>query len=107
MLIIRGVNVFPTQIESVLLSIGHTEPHYLLVVDREKALDTLEVWVEVSEDLFRDEVRGLEELERRIHDEIESVLGISVKVKLVEPKTIQRSEGKAKRVWDKRDLEKK
>jgi phenylacetate-CoA ligase len=107
MLIIRGVNVFPTQIESVLLSIGQTEPHYLLVVDREKALDTLEVWVEVSEDLFRDEVRGLEELERRIHDEIESVLGISVKVKLVEPKTIQRSEGKAKRVWDKRDLEKK
>jgi phenylacetate-CoA ligase len=77
------------------------------VVDREKALDTLEVWVEVSEDLFRDEVRGREELERRIHDEIESVLGISVKVKLVEPKTIQRSEGKAKRVWDKRDLEKK
>lgn len=107
MLIIRGVNVFPTQIESVLLSIGQTEPHYLLVVDREKALDTLEVWVEVSEDLFRDEVRGLEELERRIHDEIESVLGISVKVRLVEPKTIQRSEGKAKRVWDKRDLEKK
>ncbi|MEW6771156.1 MAG: phenylacetate--CoA ligase [Bacillota bacterium] len=107
MLIIRGVNVFPTQIESVLLSVGQTEPHYLLVVDREKALDTLEVWVEVSEDLFRDEVRGLEELERRIHDEIESVLGISVKVKLVEPKTIQRSEGKAKRVWDKRDLEKK
>jgi phenylacetate-CoA ligase len=104
MLIIRGVNVFPTQIESVLLSIGQTEPHYLLVVDREKSLDTLEVWVEVSEALFRDEVKGLEELERRIHDEIESVLGISVKVKLVEPKTIQRSEGKAKRVWDKRDL---
>ncbi|MEW6574583.1 MAG: phenylacetate--CoA ligase [Bacillota bacterium] len=107
MLIIRGVNVFPTQIESVLLSIGDTEPHYLLVVDRERALDTLEVWVEVSEDLFRDEVKGLEQLERLIHDEIESVLGISVKVKLVEPKTIQRSEGKAKRVWDKRDLEKK
>lgn len=104
MLIIRGVNVFPTQIESVLLSIGQTEPHYLLVVDREKSLDTLEVWVEVSEALFRDEVKGLEELERRIHDEIESVLGISVKVKLVEPKTIQRSEGKAKRVWDKRDI---
>lgn len=104
MLIIRGVNVFPTQIESVLLSIGQTEPHYLLVVDREKSLDTLEVWVEVSEALFRDEVKGLEELERHIHDEIESVLGISVKVKLVEPKTIQRSEGKAKRVWDKRDL---
>ncbi|MEW6448094.1 MAG: phenylacetate--CoA ligase [Bacillota bacterium] len=106
MLIIRGVNVFPTQVESVLLSIGQTEPHYLLVVDREKALDTLEVWVEVSEELFRDEVKGLEALERRIHDEIESVLGISVKVKLVEPKTIQRSEGKAKRVWDKRDIEK-
>lgn len=104
MLIIRGVNVFPSQIESVLLSIGQTEPHYLIVVDREKALDTLEVWVEVSEELFRDEIKGLEELERRIHNEIESVLGISVKVKLVEPKTIQRSEGKAKRVVDKRDL---
>lgn len=107
MLIIRGVNVFPSQIESVLLSISHTEPHYLIVVDREKALDTLEVWIEVSEDLFRDEIKGLEELERRIHNEIESVLGISVKVKLVEPKTIQRSEGKAKRVVDKRDLPKK
>ncbi|MEW6182681.1 MAG: phenylacetate--CoA ligase [Bacillota bacterium] len=104
MLIIRGVNVFPTQIESVLLSISQTEPHYLLVVDREKALDTLEVWIEVSEDLFRDEVKGLEDLERRIHNEIESVLGISVKIKLVEPKTIPRSEGKAKRVVDKRDL---
>lgn len=107
MLIIRGVNVFPTQIESVLLSISQTEPHYLLVVDREKALDTLEVWIEVSEELFRDEVKGLEDLERRIHNEIESVLGISVKIKLVEPKTIPRSEGKAKRVVDKRDLEKR
>ncbi|ACX51338.1 Phenylacetate--CoA ligase [Ammonifex degensii KC4] len=104
MLIIRGVNVFPSQIEEVLLSLGYTEPHYLLVVDRERRLDVLEVWVEVSEDIFRDEVRGLEELEEKIRREIEAVLGIAVKVRLVEPKTIQRSEGKAKRIVDRRDL---
>ncbi|RDV84326.1 phenylacetate--CoA ligase family protein [Ammonifex thiophilus] len=104
MLIIRGVNVFPSQIEEVLLSLGYTEPHYLLVVDRERRLDVLEVWVEVSESIFRDEVRGLEELEEKIRREIEAVLGIAVKVRLVEPKTIQRSEGKAKRIIDRRDL---
>lgn len=102
MLIIRGVNVFPSQVESVLLEIGGTEPHYQLIVDREGSLDTLEVQVEVSESLFSDEVRRLEDLEHRIHQELESVLGISVKVTLVEPKTIARSEGKAKRVIDKR-----
>lgn len=102
MLIIRGVNVFPSQVESVLLEIGGTEPHYQLIVDREGSLDTLEVQVEVSESLFSDEVRRLEDLEHRIQQEVESVLGISVKVTLVEPKTIARSEGKAKRVIDKR-----
>ncbi|MDN5347246.1 MAG: phenylacetate-CoA ligase [Clostridia bacterium] len=104
MLIIRGVNVFPSQIESVLLEMGGTEPHYLLIVDRQGSLDTLEVQVEVSEGLFSDEVRRLEELEGRIRQELESVLGISVKVTLVEPKTIERSEGKAKRVLDKRKI---
>jgi len=102
MLIIRGVNVFPSQIESVLLEIGYTEPHYLLIVDRENNLDTLTVLVEVSSKLFADEVRKLEQLGKKIQEEIESALGISVRVKLVEPKTIERSEGKAKRVIDKR-----
>jgi len=102
MLIIRGVNVFPSQIESILMDIGQTEPHYLLIVDRINNLDTLEIWVEVSERLFSDEVRKLEQLKKRITHEIQSVLGINVQVKLVEPKTIQRSEGKTKRVIDKR-----
>ncbi|MGI9861550.1 phenylacetate--CoA ligase [Moorella naiadis] len=102
MLIIRGVNVFPSQVESVLLEMGGTEPHYLLIVDRVGPLDTLEVKVEVSEDLFSDKVRRLEDLEKRLRHELESTLGISVKVTLVEPKSIQRSEGKAVRVIDKR-----
>lgn len=104
MLIIRGVNVFPSQIESVLLEIGETAPHYLLIVDRVGTLDTLEVWVEMTQDMFSDEVRRLEEIEKKIRKEIESTLGITAKVKLVEPKTIERSEGKAKRVIDKRKI---
>lgn len=104
MLIVRGVNIFPTQIESALLEFGETEPHYLLVVDRQNQLDELEIWVEISEALFSDEVRKMEELESRIKKEIESNLGIGVRVKLVEPKTIPRSEGKAKRVVDRRDI---
>lgn len=102
MLIIRGVNVFPSQIESVLLEIEGTAPHYLIVVDRVDSLDCLEVWVEVSEKTFSDEIKGLEALEKKIQHEIQSVLGITVTVKLVEPKTIERSEGKAKRVLDRR-----
>jgi len=104
MLIIRGVNVFPSQVESALLDIGEVEPHYLLVVDRRGPLDHLEIWVEVSEKYFADEIRRLEELEKKFKAAIESVLGISVKVKLVEPKTIERSQGKAKRVVDRRDV---
>jgi len=104
MLVIRGVNVFPSQIEEVLLRINQTEPHYLIIVERRGQLDELEVWVEVSEHVFTDAVRGLEHLEGQIRREIEEVLGISVKVKLVEPKTIERSEGKAKRVLDRRQL---
>lgn len=104
MLIIRGVNVFPSQVESVLLEMGGTEPHYLLVVDRQGSLDTLEIKVEVSETLFSDKVRRLEDLEKRLRHELESTLGISVKVTLVEPKSIQRSEGKAVRVIDKRKI---
>lgn len=105
MLIVRGVNVFPSQIETVLIEAEGTEPQYLIVVDRERgSLDSLEVWVEVSQSVFSDEVRGLENLERKITAELESALGISLRVKLVEPKTIARSEGKAKRVIDRREL---
>ncbi len=105
MLIIRGVNVFPSQIESVLMDMDGTEPHYQIVVDREPGMmDNLEVWVEVSPERAADEVRVLESMERRISAELQSLLGISLKVKLVEPKTIARSEGKAKRVVDRRDL---
>jgi phenylacetate-CoA ligase len=102
MLIIRGVNVFPSQIESVLVGIEEAEPHYQLIVSREGSLDTLEVQVEVNERFFSDEIRRLESLQNRIRGEIESVLGITARVKLVEPRTIARSEGKAKRVIDER-----
>jgi phenylacetate-CoA ligase len=89
----------------VLLNIEGTQPHYQLVVDRKSGgLDELEVWVEVEEKIFSDEIKKLRELEEKIRDSIESNLGVSVKVKLVEPKTIARSEGKAKRVVDKRVL---
>jgi phenylacetate-CoA ligase len=102
MLIIRGVNVFPSQIESVLAGIEEAEPHYQLIVRREGSLDNLEVQVEVGEKFFSDEIRMLEKLQMKIRAEIESVLSISARVKLVEPRTIARSEGKAKRVIDER-----
>lgn len=104
MLIIRGVNVFPSQIESVLLETGETAPHYLLIVDRVDNLDSLEIWVEMTPNMFSDKVKKLEELEAKIRKEVVSTLGINAKVKLVEPKTIERSEGKAKRVIDKRKI---
>lgn len=104
MVIIRGVNVFPSMVESVLLNIPGVEPHYLLIVDRKGNLDELEVQVEVSERLFSDEVRKLEELGGLIRKNLESNLGIGVKVRLVEPKSIPRSEGKAQRVIDKRNV---
>ncbi|MFP5212086.1 MAG: phenylacetate--CoA ligase family protein [Acidobacteriota bacterium] len=102
MLIIRGVNVFPSQIESVLMETPEVEPHYQLVVDRQDNLDILTVMVEVGEQSFSDEVRILQDLERKISKNIKEYLGVSAKVKLVEPKTIARSEGKAKRVIDNR-----
>ncbi|MFC1558091.1 phenylacetate--CoA ligase [candidate division KSB1 bacterium] len=102
MLIIRGINVFPSQVESVLLEIEETEPHYLLIVSRDGALDKLEVQVEVSERFYSDDIRKFEELGKKIQNEIKSMLGVAVHVKLVEPNTIQRSEGKAKRVIDNR-----
>lgn len=104
MLIIRGVNVFPSQIEHVLMGIEEVEPHYQIIVDREGALDTMEIQVEVNEAVFSDQIKTLEGLSKRIEGEIKDLLGTTCKVKLVEPKTIQRSEGKAKRVIDKRKI---
>lgn len=102
MLIIRGVNVFPSQIESVLMKRSETTPHYQLVVDREGTLDTLTVKVEVGQHLFADEIRHLQETERQISKDIKEYLGVSAKVMLVESKSIARSEGKAIRVIDNR-----
>jgi phenylacetate-CoA ligase len=102
MLIIRGVNVFPSQIESVLMTVEGVEPHYQLLVDREDNLDTLEVQVEVNEKTFSDEIKVMQDLAGRIRREIKDLLGITCRVRLVEPKSIARSEGKAKRVLDRR-----
>lgn len=104
MLIIRGVNVFPSQIEDVLLSIEGVEPQYQLVVSKDGYLDMLEVLVEVPQKIFTDSFQVLERLEKTIKNKIDSVLGLSVKVRLVEPKTLERSMGKAKRVVDKRTI---
>jgi phenylacetate-CoA ligase len=102
MLIIRGVNVFPSQIESVLVDVPGVAPHYQLIVEREGHLDTLEVRVEVDEAVFSDEVKELQTLAQRIERQIKDYLTVSVKVKLVEPRSIPRSEGKAQRVIDRR-----
>jgi phenylacetate-CoA ligase len=104
MLIIRGVNVFPSQVEHVLMGIEGVEPHYQIEVNREGSLDTMDVLVEVSEKIFHDEVKVMEGLSRKIQTEIKDMLGVTCKVKLVEPRTIQRSEGKARRVIDNRKL---
>jgi phenylacetate-CoA ligase len=106
MLIIRGVNVFPSQIEAVLVGIQGLEPHYQLIVDRVGTLDTLEVQVEVSDAFFSnaDEVRVLQKIEKRINKDLKDFLGITAKIKLVEPKSLQRFEGKASRVIDKRQI---
>ncbi len=104
MLIIRGVNVYPSQIESVLLDIEGLEPHYQLIVDREGSLDTLEVQVEVSEKIVSDEIKVMQGLQKRLGKDIKDLLGVTAKIKLVEPKTLQRFEGKAQRVTDKRNI---
>ncbi|MDY3928983.1 MAG: phenylacetate--CoA ligase [Clostridia bacterium] len=105
MLIIRGVNVFPSQIEEVLLKLGtDVTPNYQIIVDRVNNADTLEVQVEMSEDIFSDDVKSIEKVERTIKENLKSTLGLAAKVTLVAPKTIARSEGKAKRVIDNRKL---
>ena len=104
MLVIRGVNVFPSQIESVLVGADGVAPHYMLVVDRVNSSDTLEVQVEMTEAMFGDTVSHIENVRKYITAQIKSVVGIASKVTLVAPKSIPRSEGKAKRVIDKRNL---
>lgn len=102
MLIIRGVNLFPTQVESVLLEMSEINPHYLLIVDRINNLDTLELKVEVDEAFFQDKISQLEALRQKLQTNLENSIGLGIKVTLVEPKVIERSEGKAKRVIDNR-----
>lgn len=104
MLIIRGVNVFPSQVESALLEIEEAKPQYLIIVDRVGSLDTMELQVEIEDKFVSDEITKMEAISRKIKHKVEGVLGVSVKVKLVEHKTIQRSEGKAQRVIDRRKL---
>lgn len=101
MLIIRGINVFPSQIESVLLDLG-MDPNYRMIVDRKNNLDTLEVQVEMNESMFSDTVRSLETVEKNIAGALQSTLNVTARIRLLEPKSIERSEGKAKRVIDKR-----
>lgn len=104
MLIIRGVNVFPSQIESVILEMPQFEPHYLLIVDRVNNTDTMELKVEVRPEYYTDEINGILALKKMLTSRLQSVLGLGVAVKLVEPKSIERSTGKAKRVIDNRKL---
>ncbi|WP_354005674.1 phenylacetate--CoA ligase family protein [Desulfofustis limnaeus] len=104
MLIIRGVNVFPSQVEHVLVGIEGVEPHYQIVVEREGSMDTMTVEVEISDRIFSDEVKQIEQLTHRITADIKDILGVTCRVKLVNPRAIQRSEGKAQRVIDKRKI---
>lgn len=104
MLIIRGVNVFPTQIESVLLHYGEVAPHYMIYVDRVHNLDQIEVKIEMTQAFFSDSVKEIEQIERRLFQEIQSTLGLSAKITLVEPRSLPRHEGKAQRVIDRRNI---
>ena len=102
MLIIRGVNVFPSQIENILMESEGTEPHYQIIVDRKRAMDDIEIQVEVTPAIFSDEVKKMDQLAAKLRGRIKHMLGISAQIKLVEPNTIERSAGKAKRVIDRR-----
>jgi len=104
MLIVRGVNVFPTQFESVILEMEEFEPHYLLIVDRENNTDTMELRVEIRPDFYSDEINKMLALKKKLSDRLQSVLGLGVKVKFVEPRSIERSTGKAQRIIDNRRL---
>ena len=104
MLIVRGVNVYPSQIEELLMAIEGVEPHYHITVDRVGALDEVEIAVEISADLFADAVGGVMSMQQKIVAAIHQSLGLTVKVRLVEPRTLERTTGKARRVTDKRQL---
>jgi phenylacetate-CoA ligase len=104
MFIIRGVNVYPSQIETALLKVEGTLPHYQIILTREKGLDEVEVQVEVTKEVFGDTVGALEEVQRNLGHSIETLTGLRMKVRMVQPQTIQRSEGKAKRVIDQRKM---
>jgi phenylacetate-CoA ligase len=104
MFIIRGVNVYPSQIETALLKVEGALPHYQIVLTRDKGLDEMEVQVEVTSDVFTDTVGALEQLQTRLSKSIETTVGIRAGIRLVQPRTIQRSEGKAKRVIDQRRM---
>jgi phenylacetate-CoA ligase len=104
MMIIRGVNVFPSQVEAALLAVEGTLPHYRIVLTRARGLDELAVEVEVTPAVFSDKVGALEQLQANLEHELGHILGLSVAVRLVEPHSLERSEGKAKRVIDKRNL---
>ena len=104
MIIIRGVNVYPSQIETALLQVEGALPHYQIILTREKGLDEMEVQVEVTQDVFSDTVGGLEQLQARLTKSIETMTGLRPRVRLIQPRSIQRSEGKAKRVIDQRKM---
>ncbi len=104
MLIIRGVNVFPSQVEAALVDVEEVSPHYMIIVDRVNNLDTLEIQVEINPQYFTDEIRGIEALTKKISHVLSQALGLNPKVKIVEPQTLVRSEGKAVHVVDKRKL---
>ena len=105
MLIIRGINVFPSQVESVILDMPEFEPQYMLVVDRINNLDTLQVQVEVRKDFFSDDIGSMLAMKKRLSDRLKSVLSIAADVRLMEPGTIERAQGKGKHVVDKRKLQ--
>ena len=104
MLIITGVNVFPSQVEAALLTVEGTTPHYMIVVDRVNNSDTFEVQVEVTENVFTDEVASLEKLKKEIHDKIKAAVGLNARIKLFEPNGLEHFDGKSKHVTDKRNL---
>ena len=104
MLVIRGVNVFPSQIEGILAKEHSVTPHYMLIVDRVNSQDTLEVQVEVTDDMFTDSLAKLDSVKQKIGEAVKSVVGIKAKITLVAPNTIPRSEGKSKHITDKRNL---
>jgi phenylacetate-CoA ligase len=105
MLIIRGVNVFPSQVEAVLCEMEEVEPHFFITVDRVNNTDTFDIQVEVKEQYYTDDMKGMIKLQKKVVSKLQSVIGISPNIILSEPRSIERSQGKAKRVLDKRKFQ--